>query len=139
MQQTAMTKQGKLDLRSKPWWKQAIELKIEESFIIKASDSTETYNTLIRREMCITRAGKQIDTVVWVIDDDADGSIFTGGDVDSDCYVADYGADGLVDRMVDYIDDDGDNDPDEMDIRYFTNGKLNYSWFGMDLDDDSRM
>ena len=139
MQETAMTKQGKLDLRSKPWWKQAIELKIGQSFIVEASGPTETYNTLVRREMCITRAGKQIDTVVWIIDDDADGSIFTGGDVDSDCYVADYGADGLVDRMVDYIDDDGDNDPDEMDIRYFTNGKLNYSWFGMDLDDDSRM
>ncbi|MCK4826956.1 hypothetical protein KA005_65085, partial [bacterium] len=112
MQETAMTRQGKLDLRSKPWWKQAIELKIGQSFIIDASDSTETYNTLVRREICTTRAGKQIDTVVWIIDDDADGSIFTGGDVDSDCYVADYGADGLVDRMVDYIDNDGDNDPD---------------------------
>ncbi len=41
--------------------------------------------------------------------------------------------------MVDYIDDDGDNDPDEMDIRYFENGDLRSVWCGMDLDDDSKM
>ncbi len=41
--------------------------------------------------------------------------------------------------MVDYQDLDGDNDPDEMDIRYFTNGRLNNAWFGEDLDDDGLM
>jgi hypothetical protein len=138
MKQTAMTKQGKLDLSNKPWWKQAKELQVGQSFIAEASGPAKGH-MLVRREICSTRAGNQVDALVWVLDDDADGSITTGGDKDSDCYVADYGADGLVDRMVDYIDDDGDNDPDEMDIRYFTDGKLNYSWFGMDLDDDSAM
>jgi hypothetical protein len=41
--------------------------------------------------------------------------------------------------MVDYIDDDGDGDPDEMDIRYFVDGSLRNAWFGIDLDDDSAM
>ena len=58
---------------------------------------------------------------------------------DSDCYVADYGRDGVVDRMVDYLDNDGDGDPDEMDIRYFVDGELRYCWFGDDVDDDSAM
>ena len=139
MQQTAMTEQGKIDLSSKPWWKQAKELQVGESFTIEASGPAKPYSTLIQKEICATRSGKQVEAIVWIIDDDADGSMLTGGDGDSDCYVADYGVDGLVDRIVDYIDNDDDNDPDEMDIRYFTNGKLNYSWFGMDLDDDSKM
>ena len=92
---------------------------------------------LVRAERIQDRSGKEHDAIVWVIDDDGDGSIKTGGDKDSDCYVADWERDGIVDRMVDYQDLDGDNDPDEMDIRYFTNGRLNNSWFGQDLDDDS--
>ena len=38
--------------------------------------------------------------------------------------------------MVDYLDDDGDGEPDEMDIRYFSDGQLRLAWFGVDLDDD---
>jgi len=94
---------------------------------------------LVRREGFKNRGGKDIDAVVWVIDDDEDGSLADGGDRDSDCYVADYGRDGTVDRMVDYIDTDGDQDPDEMDIRYFVDGELRYCWFGADYDDDSAM
>jgi hypothetical protein len=93
---------------------------------------------LIRREG-LRRAGRTLDAIVWVIDDDEDGSIGKGGDTGSDCYVVDYDGDGLVDRMVDYIDDDGDNEPDEMDIRYFEGGELRSVWCGSDLDDDGRM
>jgi len=49
-----------------------------------------------------------------VIDDDGDGSVLKGGDKHDDCYIADYGCDGVVDRMVDYVEGDGDKIPDEM-------------------------
>jgi len=138
MQLTALTKTGELDFASKPWWPKACKLKVGEQFVIDA-DGELADRMLVRRETFKVRSGKQVEAIVWVIDDDADGSIHEGGDRDSDCYVADYGCDGAVDRMVDYIDNDNDSDPDEMDIRYFKNGKLSYSWFGMDLDDDSVM
>jgi hypothetical protein len=48
--------------------------------------------------------------------------------------VIDYGADGIVDRMVDYIDNDGDGRAKEMDVRFFQDGVLSYSWFGVDID-----
>jgi hypothetical protein len=60
-------------------------------------------------------------------------------DQDSDCYVVDYGGDGLVDRMVDYIDNNRDGVPDEMDIRYFVKGELRRAWFWEDLDGDGKM
>ena len=71
-----------------------------------------------------------------VIDDGDDGSVRTGGDKVNDCYVADYDCDGTVDRMVDYIDDDGDGKVDRMEIRYYAGGRLNFCWFSDDLDHD---
>ncbi len=177
MQQTALTADGKLNLRSKPWWDRAMALKVGESFVIEAirepaaafsrdpqgstpeaalaparSDDAPAGYMLVGRERFRNRS-REVEAIVWVIDDDADGSLTAGGDPDpggpgtgsgrgdkdSDCYVVDYGCDGVVDRMVDYIDNDGDDDPDEMDIRYFVDGELCYTWFGMDLDDDSAM
>jgi len=138
MRQTALTRDGQLDLTSKPWWPRARQLELGEQFVIDAGAELAD-RMLVRRERFKIRSGKQIEGIVWVIDDDADGSIRKGGDRDSDCYVVDYGCDGTVDRMVDYIDDDNDHDPDEMDIRYFTGGRLNHCWFGMDLDDDDAM
>jgi len=138
MQQTALTPEGGLLLRDKPWWNRAANLKVGEDFIAEATGETAG-RMMVRRERFRIRSGKEIEGIVWIIDDDEDGSLGSGGDRDSDCYVVDYGGDGLADRMVDYIDNDGDNDPDEMDIRYFVDGDLRYSWFGMDLDDDSAM
>lgn len=137
MQQTAVTRDGKLDLKSKPWWQQAAALKVGEQFTIQ-DDSGAGGPMLVRRE-ALTRGNRKFEAVVWVIDDDNDGSLQSGGDKDSDCYVADWNADGIIDRMVDYIDNDGDNDPDEMDIRYFENGELRSVWCGSDLDDDTTM
>ncbi len=54
--------------------------------------------------------------LVRVIDDDDDMSADGAGDRDSDCYVADWNADGLIDRVVDYWDLDGDGDADRMDL-----------------------
>jgi hypothetical protein len=136
--ETALAEDGTLILTGKPWWKRAAALKVGEHFTVK-SEYPGGGRMLVRREQ-LTRGGKTFEAVVWVIDDDGDlqpGQ--TDGDKDSDCYVADYGCDGRVDRMVDYIDNDGDGKPDELDIRYFHGGQLRISWFGMDLDNDGRM
>lgn len=138
MRQTAMSKDGTLDLANKPWWPKAVELKVGEQFVVDRKGAAAG-RMLVRCERFDTRSRKKVVGIVWVIDDDNDGSINSGGDVDSDCYVVDYDCDGVVDRIVDYIDNDGDNDADEMDIRYFVKGQLRYSWFGDDLDDDSLM
>lgn len=138
MKQTAMPRDGKLDLAGKPWWPQAAALKVGESFTLAKDGSIPGTAMLVRRE-ALTRRDRKFEAIVWVIDDDEDGSIRNGGDVHSDCYVVDWDGDGVVDRMVDYIDNDGDKDADEMDIRYFTNGELRSVWVGVDLDDDNVM
>lgn len=150
MQQTAMTMDGKLDLTDKPWWNRAAGLEVGDGFLVKAGGQVvgdrnrgagmhiPAAAMLVRRERIRNRS-RELEAIVWVIDDDEDNSVVAGGDQDSDCYVVDYDCDGVVDRIVDYIDDDGDDDPDEMDIRYFVGGELRYCWFGTDLDDDSVM
>ncbi len=133
MAHTSLTESGGLRLDGMPWWDRAVALELGDSFLL------EDGRCLVRRESFKVRSGKTVDAIVWVLDDDEDGSLENGGDTDSDCYVADYGRDGAVDRIVDYIDDDGDGDPDEMDIRYFVGGELRYCWFGVDIDDDGVM
>lgn len=136
MRETQMAPGGRLELKSKAWWSRATTLKIGESFRIGATPDTGPM--LVRREQCQTR-GKPRDTIVWLIDDNRDGSLDAGGDVHDDCYVADYDADGTVDRLVDYIDNNADGKADEMDIRYFVGGELRNVWFGLDLDGDGHM
>lgn len=133
MQETALTATGGLRLDDKPWWEKAARLESGEYFL------TGGGHGLVRREKFEDARGRTQDAIVWVIDDDEDGSLELGGDRDSDCYVADYDRNGAVDRMVDYIDNDGDHQPDEMDIRYFVDGELRYSWFGVDRDGDGHM
>lgn len=133
MQETALTPDGGLRLNTKAWWEKAIRLEPGESFSL--ADGRE----LVRRETFKDARGKTQDALVWVIDDDEDGSLGEGGDRDSDCYVVDYGRDGIVDRMLDYIDNTGNHQADEMDIRYFVDGELRYCWFGADLDGDGAM
>jgi len=58
--------------------------------------------------------------LVRVIDEDGDLERYKGPDLDSDLYVADYHADGSVDAVVDYQDNDGDNDVDEMAMYYWS-------------------
>lgn len=137
MRQTAMTPEGMLSLGDKPWWPRALQLKAGEAFVVQG-DGPAGGTMLVRRER-VRRRSQEVEAIVWVIDDDADGSVRGGGDEDSDCYVADFGCDGVVDRMVDYLDNDGNGVADEMDIRYFTGGRLNYCWFGVDYDGDGKM
>jgi len=136
MAQTALTGRGTLRLTDRPWWPRALQLAVGESFTLDAEAGPA--RMLVRRERVRNRS-REVEAIVWVIDDDEDGSVVTGGDADSDCYVVDYGPDGVVDRMVDYIDNDGDGDADEMDIRYFAEGMLRQLWCGLDLDDDDAM
>lgn len=56
--------------------------------------------------------------LVRVIDDDDDMGPDGKGDCDSDCYIADWRANGEIDRAIDYWDEDGDGDADRMDIYY---------------------
>jgi hypothetical protein len=135
MRQTMLTPDGRFaSLKTRRWWKKALALKPGESLVLDVGGEAKD-RMLVRRET-VTLRGQPVDTIVWVIDDDGDGSVLSGGDRDSDCYIIDYGADGTVDRMVDYIDDNGDGRADEMDVRFFREGALNYSWFCVDVDRD---
>lgn len=78
--------------------------------------------------------------IVWILDDDGDmDPDDPRPDRDSDCYVADYGGDGTVDRLLDYIDNDGDGKADEMGIRYFRESELKFNWLSFDIDGDGHM
>ncbi len=130
MRQTMLEPDGKFpSLKTRRWWKKAQALHPGESMIIDAGGEAKD-RMLVRRETLTFKDGRQVDTLIWVIDDDGNGSAATGGDRHADCYIIDYGVDGIVDRMVDYIDDNGDGRAEEMDIRFFTDGRLNFAWFG---------
>ncbi len=81
--------------------------------------------------------------LVRIIDEDKDMTSLLTGDFDSDLYVADWKADGKVDVVLDYQDNDGDNDLDEMGIYYYTAkdhflGKPALRvWWGRDDGDDN--
>jgi hypothetical protein len=108
--ETAMSEDGRLLLREKAWWQRAKALETGERFLV-GSQLTDGGRMLIRREKLVLRSGRPFDreAIVWVIDDDGDfPPDAQDGDRDSDCYVVDFDGDGVVDRMVDYMDDDGD-------------------------------
>ncbi len=81
--------------------------------------------------------------LVRVIDEDGDLDAHQGGDLDSDLYVADWRADGTVDCVLDYQDNDGDNDLDEMGVYYYAKrygyigGPALLGWWGRDDGDDN--
>ncbi len=56
---------------------------------------------------------KRSPLLVKIVDEDGDMYITGEGDMDSDLYVADWYGDGTIDRVIDYIDHDNDNDLDE--------------------------
>jgi len=88
-------------------------------------------------DVLIVRDG---DALVMIVDDnDTMASSNPFGDEIDDCWVVDRDGDALVDRMVDYVDNDGDGRSDEMEIRYYEKGRLRWAWFWEDLDGDGLM
>lgn len=58
-------------------------------------------------------SGTRKPLLVKVVDEDGDMDATGEGDLDSDLYIADWYGDGTVDRAIDHIDSDHDNDLDE--------------------------
>ncbi len=81
--------------------------------------------------------------LVKVIDEDDDLEFGYEPDLDSDLYIADWKADGTVDAVLDYTDQDGDNDVDEMGMYFIGSGANYFSgptlrvWWGRDDGDDN--
>ncbi len=95
----------------------------------------------------IDTAARHTDEVkpilVRAIDEDGDLDVDLGPDLDSDLYVVDWRADGEVDVVLDYQDDDGDGDVDQMafyfhmpEHSYFGKDVLRV-WWGRDDGDDN--
>lgn len=81
---------------------------------------------------------KKRPILVRVIDED--GDLVMGGepDMDSDLYIADWNADGIVDAIVDYEDMDGDQDVDRMAMFFHDNNyKALRVWWSRDDGDDN--
>ncbi|MGQ9651812.1 MAG: DUF4861 family protein, partial [Phycisphaerae bacterium] len=68
--------------------------------------------------------------LVRAIDEDGDLDSWMGPDLDSDLYVADWKTDGTVDVVLDYQDNDGDNDIDEMAFYFYM---TEHPYFGKDV------
>jgi len=81
--------------------------------------------------------------LVRAIDEDGDLDEHLGPDLDSDLYLADWGANASVDVAVDYRDDDGDGDLDAMGIFYwvaddpYLRKPALRVWWGCDQSDDN--
>src|SRR5690606_7704098 len=123
--ETAMSEGGRLRLDDKPWWPRAAALEPGKHFVM-TSEYPGGGLMMVRRDAN--------GDIVWILDDDGDmDPDDPRPDRDSDCYVADYGGDGTVDRLLDYIDNDGDGKADEMGIRYFRESELKFNWLSFDI------
>ncbi|MCC6694700.1 MAG: DUF4861 family protein [Candidatus Hydrogenedentes bacterium] len=78
--------------------------------------------------------------LVRVVDEDKDLAETGRPDLDSDAYFYDWNADGTIDVVTDYQDNDGDDDVDEMGIFYDKPWKDDKDditvWWGVDVGDD---
>jgi len=134
MRQTALTAEGQMpSLKNKSWWKKVAGLREGEELLWKEGKA-EQENMLVRITQVTDKKGNQIEALVWIIDDDEDGSLKKGGDFHDDCYVYDFFRDGKVDFMVDYVDENRDGQADFMEVRYFDRGKLARAWVAFDYD-----
>ena len=110
---------GFLSFREKPWFAKAQALKSGERIYLDLNNDG-------RRDTIIFKEGQAI---VEVIDDGLHWSNETTmGDYVDSCWVIDYDGDGLVDRIIDYVDSNGDGSPDEVEFRFFNAGHLIWGW-----------
>lgn len=79
--------------------------------------------------------------LVRVLDEDGDLGKDQRGDLDSDLYFWDWNADGRIDAVTDYLDNDHDSDVDEMGIFFDKNWGDNAAhltvWWAVDVGDDN--
>ena len=123
MQETAMSADGRLTFLNKPWWPRAKALPEGGSFTLDLNHDGRP-DTLIQ---------KKDGNIVEIIDDGGQAKDLATNESNA-AYVVSLKATGLVDRMVVFIDDDGDGKADETEIRHFQDGYLRYSWFTEDHD-----
>jgi hypothetical protein len=124
MRETAMSADGRLTFLHKPWWPRAQALKEGESFTLDLNGDG-------RPDTLVTRKDGHI---IEAIDDTGRASdIWNRAGT---CYLVSLKGDGIVDRMLAYIDNDGDGKADEMELRHYQDGYLRYAWFGENYDQD---
>jgi hypothetical protein len=117
MRETAMTDDGRLTFLQKPWWPRAQALAEGQSFTLDLNGDGKPDTT-------IRRANSHI------IEEIQDGAGV------SRAYVVSFKGTGLVDRLLAFIDNDGDGKADEMELRHYRDGYLRYAWFGENYDGD---
>ncbi|MGH9162513.1 MAG: hypothetical protein ACRD2X_21310 [Vicinamibacteraceae bacterium] len=124
MRETAMTEAGRLTFLTKPWWPKAQALAEGERFTLDLDGNG-------RPETIVTRENGHI---VQAIDDS--GRAAEIWNTANTAYLVSFKGTGLVDRLIDYIDNDDDGRADEMELRHYRDGHLRYAWFGENYDDD---
>ncbi len=125
MQETAMSADGRLTFLNKPWWPRAQKLREGESFTLDLNHDGRP-DTLIER--------KDGD-IVEVIDDSGRATDLPRNR-GSAAYVVSLKGTGVVDRMLVYIDNDGDGKADETELRHYRDGYLRYVWVSENYDHD---
>ncbi len=125
MQETAMSAEGRLTFLQKPWWPRAQKLTEGESFTLDLNRDGRP-DTLIER-----RDGHIVEII-----DDSGRATDLAHNRGSAAYVVSLKGTGLVDRMVVYIDNDGDGKADETEFRNYQDGYLRYCWFAENYDPD---
>jgi hypothetical protein len=133
---------ARLRLDTRDWWPRALRLKPGEQFTVKSA--FDGGGLMIVRRLggpSLEKFGPGVrDVIQWIIDDDGDmNPAGPKADLDSDCIVSDFGADGAADEMLDFIDDNGDGTADEMERRTYVQGELRYAWFSFDLNHNGKM
>jgi hypothetical protein len=118
MRETAMTKDGRLTMLQKPWWTRARTLKEGQSFTLDLNHDGRPDTMITRKD----------DNIIEAIDDS--GRAAKIWNQASTTYVVSYNGTGLVDRMVSYIDNNNDGRADEVDLRYYKDGYLRFTWIG---------
>lgn len=121
--ETAMSADARLSFLAKPWWPRAQALEEGGSFTLDLSGDGKA-DTLIR---------KQDGNVIEIIDDSG-GRAGRIDNQSSSAWLVSLKGTGLVDRMVVYIDNNGDGKADEQEFRHYQDGYLRYAWFAEDYD-----
>ena len=115
------------------------------------SDGDGRIDTLYFIDIDDRHQNERSPLLVKIVDEDGDMYMTGEGDFDSDLYVADWYGDGTIDRVIDYIDLDHDNDVDEQvlyqwsDMRHFLAQSENYGGkaycavWAKDYGDDNRL